>query len=229
MTPERYAIYYVPDERATWAQVCMAWLGWDMVAGQSLPHPDVPGVPNRISALTAVPRRYGLHATIKPPFRMAPGKTVLGLERAIQDLAERQTPITLDGLTLTPLGRFLALTVPGETGALDTMAARAVRTLDTFRAAPTPQELARRRAARLTEAQEANLTNWGYPYVMESFRFHITLTSKLPKEDLNTIRCALDDYLAPLLPRPFRIGDLALVGEDSEGIFRLIRRFPLNG
>ena len=37
----------------------------------------------------------------------------------------------------------------------------------------------------LTDRQEALLTQWGYPYVMEEFRFHITLTGALDPAHLD--------------------------------------------
>ncbi len=229
MTPNRYAIYYLPDTSAPWAEFCTAWLGWDVSTGTSVPHPQISGLTPAISAITTVPRRYGLHATLKPPFRLKPGKSALALKRATEDLAQRLSPLKLDGLTLTPLGRFLALTLQGPTHGLNQRAAQIVRDLDMFRAEPTDQELARRRQANLSPDQEANLLRWGYPYVMDQFRFHITLTGRLPKEDLNQVQSTLSNHLKPILPEPFLVSDIALVGEDEDGFFHLIERFPLTG
>ena len=47
-------------------------------------------------------------------------------------------------------------------------------------AAPlTPVELERRRAAGLTPEEDALLLRWGYPFVLERFRFHLSLTGAL--------------------------------------------------
>lgn len=229
MTPSRYAIYVLPDPSEAWAAFCTAWLGWDLIASERVPHPDMPCLEEPLSALTTVPRRYGLHATIKPPFRLRTGKSPQALEKSLDDLAGRLSPVTVAGLEVTRLGRFLALTATGDLKDLNDMAATTVRDLDAFRAPPSAHELARRREAPLSPSHNAMLETWGYPYVMEHFRFHITLTGKLPKDTLSTTEAVLNTRLQPVLPRPYRIADLALVGEDEDGFFHLIKRAPLGG
>ena len=104
-----------------------------------------------------------------------------------------------------------------------------VARFDPFRAPPDAVELDRRRAQRLTTRQEAMLQRWGYPYVMEEFRFHMTLTGPLPPAELAAVEAALAPILAPLLPAPFPIDALTLQGEDREGRFHQIARVPLTG
>jgi hypothetical protein len=180
-----------------------------------------------VADLTATPRRYGFHATIKPPFRLAAGAAPAELVVACEGLCADLGPVQLDGLQLTDLDGFLALTPAGDTGALDALAARAVADLDAFRAPAPPDEIARRRAAGLTPRQEALLDRWGYPYVMEEFGFHMTLTGRLAPALRGAVAAGLDDWLAPVLPRPFEIGHLALAGEGPDGRFRLVGRWPL--
>lgn len=226
---KRYAIYYAPPADADWARFATGWLGWDMEAGAEVPHPEVAELPLPVSEITATPRKYGLHATIKPPFRLAEGTTRAELEAACAALCATLAPLRMDGLALARLGRFLALRPVGDTAALNALAARTVEALDSFRAPAPEAELERRRAAGLSPAQEENLTCWGYPYVMDEFRFHITLSGKLGKPALGAVEAALDRTLTPLLPAPFGIPDLALMGEDEAGRFHLIHRYTLSG
>src|SRR6202000_780688 len=51
--------------------------------------------------------------------------------------------------------------------------------LGDLRARPSPDDLGRRLAAPLTERQRALLVEWGYPYVFDEFRFHMTLSNSL--------------------------------------------------
>ena len=95
------------------------------------------------------------------------------------------------------------------------------------RAPLTDDELARRRAANLTPDQEALLLRWGYPYVLDAFRFHITLSGKLPKAEAEATLATLTPHLAPLLDAPFIIDNLCLLGEAQDGMFHLIHRYPL--
>ncbi|MEW2919249.1 DUF1045 domain-containing protein [Ruegeria sp. ANG10] len=227
MTFTRYAIYFAPPAAADWTQFATSWLGWDLEAARACAHPRVDRVD--VAAVTEAPRKYGLHATMKPPFRLRDEQTVEALSEACAQLAATQSPVTLDGLEIARLGRFLALRPLGDDTSLNALGAACVRDLDRFRAPALQAELDRRRANGLSAEQDANLLKWGYPYVMESFRFHITLSGKLDKPTLATVQNALQAQLAPLLPTPFQISDLALMGEAADGRFELIHRYALSG
>lgn len=222
----RYAIFYTPPPGPL-ARFGAEWLGWDIATGQTVPHPPVAGLSDPIHALTETPRKYGLHGTLKPPFRLAEGTSSQMLRKACAELASRHKLVTLEGLKLTPLGRFLALTVVGNSSELCALASTLVRELDPFRASPGEAELARRRKARLSPRQDQLLRQWGYPYVMEEFRFHITLTGRLSKTTLAQVQTALDPHLQHLQTQPLTIRDFTLVGEDASGMFHEIQRFAL--
>lgn len=228
MTFKRFALYYAPPAAAPWTRWATAWLGWDMETGRSVAHPEIPGLPAPVDKITQTPRKYGLHGTIKPPFRLADGCNLDDLRAAVDTLCTDLAPVSLQGLQLTRLGRFLALCTPADP-ALSALAARCVRDLDRFRAPPGLAELEKRRATGLSPTQDANLMQWGYPFVMDDFRFHITLTGKLPKPDLPPVVTALQSRLAPMLPTSLAITDLALVGEDTDGRFHMIHRYSLTG
>lgn len=223
---QRYAIYVMPE--GDLARFGADWLGWDAVAGAPARHPAMDGLPRPISEITATPRKYGLHATIKPPFRLAADSTLGSLMDDVARLCARLDPVTLEALVPARLGRFLALVPQGPTEALSALAAAVVTGLDRHRAPLTQADLDRRRAGSpLSPAQEALLTRWGYPYVLEEFRFHITLTGKLPRREAETVLDLLCPVLQPLLPVPFDINALCLMGEDTEGQFHQIHRYPL--
>ncbi|WP_080458680.1 DUF1045 domain-containing protein [Roseovarius sp. A-2] len=219
----RYAVYYTPPEGA-FAAFGAAWLGWDVARGLPVAHPEVAGLPAPVAEITATPRNYGLHATMKPPFRLAQGQEEAALRDAFARFCAQVRPVMLNGLAVTALGRFLALMPEGDTTALDALAAQTVRAFEPFRAPLSEAEIARRRAGGLSPNQEARLMEWGYPHVMEGFRFHITLTGKRPKSELQELREILAAQLLPLLPRPYPIDALSLMGEDAQGRFHRIAR-----
>ncbi|MEC8667009.1 MAG: DUF1045 domain-containing protein [Pseudomonadota bacterium] len=227
MTYSRYAIYYTTGPGPL-SDFAAAWLGWDIETGTPRAHPDLPGLPLAIDKITQTPRKYGFHATIKPPFRLAPGRTGDELLRDARALVASQGRVTLDGLSLSQRGRFLALTVTGETEALNTLAATMVRDLDHFRAPATQDELTRRRAARLSPRQDALLLDWGYPYVFEEFRFHMTLSGKLSEDVMPAVRDRLRIALDPLLQGPVTIGTLSLAGERPDKMFEILEHLPLS-
>lgn len=219
----RFAVYYLPDDEVL-ADFGADWLGWDIRSGTARAQPPVEG----IAALTEAPRRYGFHATLKPPFRLAEGRRAEDLADEVAALARRKAPREMDGLALTRIGRFLALTPRGDPGALERLAFSCVSDLDPFRQPPSEAELQARRAVGLTPRQDDLLRRWGYPYVLEEFRFHLTLTGPLAPKDMDRARRVLTDKL-PKLPCPFRVASIALVGEGADGRFRLLHRHALTG
>jgi hypothetical protein len=221
---DRFALYLVPE--GPLGAFGSEWLAWDMVAGAARPMPV--DAPAGWEAITAEPRRYGFHATIKPPFRLAEGRDEKGLIDAVGALCADVTAFEVAGLRLASLDGFMALVPEGETGALDGFAARVVAEVDGFRRPAGAEEIARRRKAGLTARQEDYLLRWGYPYVMEDFRAHFTLTGRLGAEQ-DRVTAHLEARLTGVPLRPFRVESLCLVGEQAAGGFRLIHRYALAG
>lgn len=224
----RYAIYYLPERESALAEFGASWLGWDVSAGEAIDHPQLSGLPGPISVLTDAPRKYGFHATLKAPFYLAPGKTLNQLSAELYDLGQDFDPVPLGQLQVTNHGGFLALTPRKQTRALHVLEEECVTRLDRFRAPLTEQDRARRLAADLSDRHKELLRSWGYPYVLDQFRFHLTLTGRLEDADAETAALALRQALAPILQDPFWINSLCLCAETSSGRFRLIERVPLS-
>lgn len=225
---QRYAIYWAPGAGAL-ADKAAAWLGWDPVLGCDRAQPALAGLPLPLSEITDTPRKYGFHATIKPPFRLVDGASETGLDRALGALAGRLAPVVLPGLRLAQLGNFLALTPESESPALAALAAQVVRDLDPYRAPLSPEDIIRRQIGKLSDSQRDLLDRWGYPYVMDEYRFHLTLTGKLACDQAKALQPILADYLGPDLPRPFALDELCLFGEARDGRFHILNRYALTG
>lgn len=219
----RYAVYYTPPP-GPFADFGASWLGWDVAEGRPVPQPDLPGLD--LPALTAEPRKYGFHATLKAPFRLAAGRQPGDLAGALHDLAADLPPVTLPGLRLARLGRFFALVPDGKVVALQDLAAALVIGLDPWRPPLSDAEIARRRPDTLTGRQRDYLNKWGYPYVLDEFQFHMTLSG--PLDDLIADR--FEQVLGPRLdvvPNPLVINAVSLMGEAEDGRFHLIERVAL--
>ena len=221
---KRYAVYFAP-RAGDFADAAATWLGRDAVTGDAMPQPPVPG----LQGLTADPRRYGFHGTIRAPFRPAPGLDGATIAAAVAGLAARLAPAQAPGLRLADLHGFLALVPDGDEAAILRLGAAVVEGTEALRAPLTEAEIARRDPARLTPRQRSLLNRWGYPYVMEEFRFHLTLTNRLPPDRKADVTAAAQAHFAPHLPRPFVIADLCLFGEDQGGAFHLLHRYALSG
>ncbi|WP_331294670.1 DUF1045 domain-containing protein, partial [Methylobacterium radiotolerans] len=95
-----------------------------------------------------------------------------------------------------------------------------------FRAPLTEAERAKRRPERLDPRGRALLARWGYPYVFEAFRFHMTLTDALPEAERAPWHRRLSAAYAAAGPEPLRIDAVSLLTQDGSGPFRLLARLP---
>jgi hypothetical protein len=196
----RVAVYYCPREDDPLFAAGAAWLG------RNASQPDIPG----IAEVTAEAAGYGFHATLKPPMRLAPGCSWDGLVTAVRAMAGRIAPFELPPLAVMDLHGFLALRETSFSAPLQALADACVTELDAFRAPASEAELARRRRARLTEAQDAMLVRFGYPYVLETWFFHMTLTRRLSAEEHRTWRPAVERFFAASVGVPRVVTDVCL-------------------
>lgn len=223
---KRYAIYYAPDPGPL-ADFTAAWLGWDPATGRRVAHPAIEGLPRPIEELTEAPRKYGFHGTLMAPFRLADPQDEVALYQACTALAASFRPFDLPGLRLCRLGSFLALTPQSDAPALSDLAAAIVRRLNPLCARLSAAEIARRRPETLTLRQRALMEVWGYPFVLDQFQFHLTLTGSLSAGDLAATENAIAPHLMPLVPRRFEVRDFCLFGEGEDGMFRIVQCYPL--
>lgn len=226
----RYAIYFAPPDQSALWRFGSAVLGYDAAAGRDVPHLPLVGIPAaEWPALSAEPRTYGFHATLKAPFRLAPGMAIEDLYEALEDMAPRQTPVILEGLAVTRLGSFVALTPIGEVDELNGLAMRVTSELDVLRAPLSEEEMAKRLKAPLSERQRAQLDRFGYPYVGEDFRFHMTLSGSLPADRVGPVADALASAYAEAVPVGTVDVDALTVFEQPEpgARFRITERIPL--
>ena len=227
MRPDaRVAVYYAPTTDDPLFAEAATWLGRDPESGAPVPQPDIPG----IAEITAEPRVYGFHATLKPPMRLAEGRRWADMLQAARELANRIEPFELPHLAVSDVHGFLALRETVECAALQALADTCVEHLDHFRAPVTEAELARRRRAKLTERQDELLLRWGYPYVLDTWFFHMTLTRRLNAEEKQVFMPAAAAHLARAIATPRRVTDLCLFVQPAPGEpFVIEERLKLRG
>jgi len=183
-TPYRVAVYFAPPPGTAAWQAGSHWLGRDAATDAPLPQPRIEGVaPDTLASLTAEPRRYGWHATLKPPFRLRQGLSLDALDSAVDALCRDWAPVPLPPLRVARLGHFLALRPEGDNAPVNALAAACVQRLHTLAEPLNENELARRRRAGLSPHQDELLRAWGYPWVLDEFRFHCSLTGDLRGTD----------------------------------------------
>lgn len=227
----RYAIYFTPPADDPLTIAASHWLGYDAFSGEERPFPDNIGLPEgRMSAVTAAAARYGFHATLKAPFRLAENVTPSALEAAFDVFCRKARPFEIPEIALGQLGKFYALVPAAPCEPLQAFAAETVEYFEPMRAPLLNDEIARRKPETLTETQRDNMMRWGYPYVFDEFQFHMTLTGPVTGTDAHVVETAIAEYFAPFDGKPLSIAGIGLFVEERRGAPFAIRRWqPLTG
>jgi hypothetical protein len=180
----RYALYLVPPEDHPLYGLGQHLVGRDAHYGGPLPQPILDGVdPQWFGKITTSPRRYGFHGTLKPPFHLAEGESAEALHETVEKFAATQCAFTVPTFEIRVLGGFIGIVPATRSDALHKLANSCVRDFDNFRAPAQSAETQSRRVRGLTPAQDILLERWGYPYVLEEFRPHFSLTERIEEAD----------------------------------------------
>jgi putative phosphonate metabolism protein len=226
----RYAIYYVCAPGSDLDRFGAQLLGYDGFNGEDLPFPDgVTQMAPDWRDLTRDPRKYGFHATLKAPLSLAHGKTEIELLAACEAFAGTPRPIPVIRPVVDSISGFIAV-VPAEPSAeLERLAADCTSAFDSFRAPLTPEDRARRNPSALTERQCQHLDRWGYPYVMEDFRFHMTLTGRLGPARREAALTMLRDLFSKMGLETLAVDRIAIFRqENAESRFRVLNHWKLH-
>lgn len=226
----RYAIYFAPPRQSPLWRFGSAVIGYDAATGHDEPFqlPDGYAIAEW-AALTAEPRRYGFHATLRAPFSLADGISEDDFLRLAQSAAATTKPVVLPGLTLNRMRSFLALTADSAGPELKDLAAHIVLQTEPARGALEPADRDRRLKANLSPRQIDYLDRHGYPYVLDDFQFHMTLTGKLTEPQAALVQAHLADAFARHVPAgPVAIDEVSVFRQERrDGRFIVIARFPL--
>jgi ribose 1,5-bisphosphokinase len=191
----RFAIYFAPREHGDWAR-----FGERALVGEA--------------------RRYGFHATLKAPFRLADDVRIEDLCVELDHWCATQDAFPLPALRAARLGDFFALLPEKPEPRVNAIADECVRRFERFRAPLSAAELARRLATPLSERQRQLLERWGYPHVFDQYHFHLSLTGPLP--------AAIKPRFAPLPASTLRFDSICVFEEPAPGAdLRIVHRAAL--
>jgi len=225
----RYAIYFCPSPSAPLYGQGSRWLGRDAATGADL-DPDLPDHIQHEEWLRATesPRRYGFHATLKPPFRLAENATYEDLQAALHELAKRHVCFCAPPLRIGTLGRFLALTLSASSEEFCHLATDCVREFDRYRLPATEAELAQRLRDSLSLREREYVLRWGYPYVLDTWKFHMSLTGSMPPEALPPLKQYLRQRFASVCGEALLVDSVCIFHESHpEAPFQLLDRVYL--
>ena len=225
----RYAIYYVAAPGSDLDRFGAQLLGYDAYTGGDLPFPDgIMQMAPDWRDLTRDPRKYGFHATLKAPLSLAPGKTEAELLATCESFAHKPRPIPVIRPVVGSISGFIAVVPAAPSAELDRLAADCTSEFDSFRAPLTSEDRARRNTSDLTPRQCEHLDRWAYPYVMEDFRFHMTLTGRLAVERREPILTMLRNRFSAIGLKTLAIDRIAVFRqESSDSRFRIVKHWEL--
>jgi hypothetical protein len=226
----RYAIYFVPAAESEFFRFGSSVLGYDCYSSGSVERPAEFNIsPDLWDELTAEPRQYGFHATLKAPFHLSPSCTEAQLINAFHSFAGLRHAIPVLTPTIQMLSGFAAIVPAATPASLNALATSCTTIFDAFRAPMSARESARRVALGLNQSQIENLDRWGYPYLFSDFRFHMTLTSKVSLDRRDDVLAALQmAFNRTCGGRPIQIDRITLMRQDdTTATFRVINQAAL--
>ena len=213
----RYAIYFVPAADSEFYRLGSSILGYDCNTGEELSPPaELRDDPEFWRTLTREPRRYGFHATLKAPFRLCPSCSEAQLVTAFFGFAESGPRVSHFAPEVRMISGFAAVVPRGPSPALSTLADQCTTAFDAFRAPMSAEDMARRASVGLSPRQIDNLQRWGYPYVFDDFRFHMTLTGQIPPDRCDRVLAALRASFSRVDARPVALDRITLLKQAGE-------------
>ena len=227
----RYGIYYAPGVDDPLWRFGSQCIGYDAQTGADTAVPHTGAIPPQDwLAWTQEPRRYGFHATLKAPFHLVDEASEGELIDYMAQFASARPAFWLPDMDVRAISQFVAITPLSPKEELQDLARDCVTAFDRFRAPPDETDLARRLSSPLSARQLELLEAWGYPYVMEQFRFHMTLTSSLPDAERAMVVAELSQRFREEVGRTdLLINGFALFRQDTrQSRFRIMKRFAFN-
>lgn len=230
MKGARYSVYYTPPPESPLARFGARVLGYDCFSGLDVPRRPIEGIePSVLGLGTVQPRRYGFHATLVAPFRLGEASEA-DLVAAFTQYALQQSPVMLGSLRIAAIGDFVVLRPAQPVPEVEAFAGDCVAAFDTFRAPLSSEDRARRLASELTPRQADLMARWGYPYVLDEFRFHMTLAGPLPYAERKQFETQLEKAFGRLATHQVELSAISLMRQDDAAAsFRVLQCHRLSG
>ena len=174
------------------------------------------------------PAKYGFHATLKAPFRLKRNVKTKNFYDVISHIAAQHSRFKIKGLKIVYSKKFTFITSRKPNKLLRNLENDLVKHLDTFRAELNKTEIKKRIPDSLTFKQNKYLKEWGYPFVFDQFKFHMTLMNQNNNKLSNKQKLELEKLIYKISNNVIEFNEISLLGENKNGHFEEIKRFKLN-
>ncbi|MBL7004053.1 MAG: DUF1045 domain-containing protein [Gammaproteobacteria bacterium] len=224
---QRFALYFTCAAEDSLYQKATEWLGHCIYNQNNDLSPSFSLESNQYRMVQKA-AHYGFHATLKPPFRLRSGTTQAELEEHLQDFTLTIPPFKCSALKINAIHNFIALTPSQTCNELNHLAAQCVLEFEYFRAPLNEAERQKRLSSSLTSRQLQLLNQYGYPYVLDEFRFHMTLSDRLPSNMINDAMLQLMVEFSPFLSSNLEVDHIYLCQQTKPSEpFYIVRSYPL--
>ena len=174
------------------------------------------------------PAKYGFHATLKAPFRLKRNVKTKNFYDVISHIAAQHSRFKIKGLKIVYSKKFTLITSRKPNKLLINLENDLVKHLDTFRAELNKTDIKKRIPDSLTIKQNKYLKEWGYPFVFDQFKFHMTLMNQNNNKLSNKQKLELEKLIYKISNNVIEFNEISLLGENKNGHFEEIKRFKLN-
>lgn len=225
---KRLAIYYTPEESSSLAGEAAIWFGRDIYSTTRAAGAGANNLNDTfIANITKSPSHYGFHATLKPPFTIENADVIEEISLLLETFANSREAFIIPDFEVKMLNSFFCLRPKTVSNQLHSIANELVTQFDHFRLPAGQAELEKRRSSGLTRNQEQMLLKWGYPYVMEEYRFHLTLTGMIEKQFRQAVAQELSERFTSDILESVEFDRISLFLEDNCQPLHCIAHFPL--
>lgn len=227
MSKPRYAIYFVPEQTTRLGQFGDHWFG--RTSEKLLVEEVVTGLSvERYQKIIQSPRHYGFHGTLKAPFELHSNYNFQHLDTALTEFCNTFSPFNIGALALRAIADFIALVPENDLRQLQQLHQRLIKELNNLRAPLSNYDRDRFIARNLTHDQEGYLDRYGYPFVLNSFKFHLTLTSSLPEQERTACFKLLDNMTADFRHEVVPVNRICLFKQKTrQAPFFIVKEYTL--
>jgi hypothetical protein len=223
----RFAIYFMPQSESLFYDLGIRWFGWDPLRGSEVNGLHNKGTDEHLLVIEKA-RKYGLHATLKAPFRLRKGCELDDLISFFQDTCTRYDGCIFNNISIKKISDFIAITPNSDTTKIHSLAADIVKEFDQFRDELNESDIEKRNLSSYSLRQKEYFYSWGYPYVFEEFKFHMTLGKLSHSKDGTAEEKICNEYFQEIISKPMKIDNLCLMGEDQNGMFHILENTIIN-